>query len=167
MYKSHGILLVFAIALLWSAGVLAENTPKASHGMVYVSAAWQQQNFTTPDRTVGQFIVSRLVIRNTDMGESITVNSVRFFGPDGDLVHEFVTDPITLSPLASTSFLANRALPIPAYPFSGGRPCFIVEWVATTKVNKPIIENLHTVVQGELDGASLHSLSITPGQEIR
>ena len=163
MYKRHGILLVFTIALLWSPSVLAEPVPKASDGKLYVSAAWQQLG-----PTGDLFIISRLFIRNTDMVTSISVTSVRFFSPDGELVHEFVTDPIALSPLASTSFLANSStLGIPAYPLSGGRPSFVVEWTAMTKVNTPIIENLHIVIQSELTGASIHAFSITPGQEIR
>jgi len=168
MYKRYGNLIVLTMAMLWSVGVLADNVGKASHGTVYVPASWQTSPYTTPVGGVNQYIVSRLVIRNTDMNNSITLNSVRFHGPEGEFVHEFVTDPITLSALSSTSFLTNSSsLGIPAYPTDGGRPSFIVEWSASTKVNMPIIENLHIVVQGELVGVSLHGISITPGQRIR
>ena len=168
MYKRYGILIVLTMAMSWGVGASADNVARASHGTVYVPASWQQLPFTTPVGGVNQYIVSRLIIRNTDMNDSITLNSVRFHGPEGELVHEFVTDPITLSALSSTSFLANTGtLGIPAYTTDGGRPSFIVEWGAPTKVNMPIIENLQVVVQGELVGVSLHGMSITPGQRIR
>ena len=168
MYKRHAILFVLIVAGLWGANVLADSIPKASHGTVYVPAAYQQHPFTTADGAVNQFILSRLIIRNTDMGHTIIVNSARFYGPDGDLVHEFVTDPIGLPPLASTSFLTQgSALGIPPYPVAGGRPSFIVEWTATTKVNAPIIEILHVLVQPQLTASSLHGTLRIPGQEIR
>ena len=168
MYKRHAILFALTVAGLWGANALADSIPKALHGTIYVPAAYQQHPFTTADGGVNQFILSRLIIRNTDMGHTIILNSARFYGPDGVLVHEFVNDPIGLPPLASTSFLTQgSALGIPPYPVAGGRPSFIVEWTATNRVNKPIIEALHVLVQPELTASSLHGISIIPGQEIR
>ena len=61
----------------------------------------------------------------------------------------------------------GAALGIPPHPIGGGRPSFIVEWAVSTKVNTPIIESFHVLVQPQLAGASLHGLAMTPGQEIR
>ncbi len=163
--KRYGILLVLFSALLWSAGISAKDVPRASKGTVYVPASYQELFINS---AVTQRIVSRLFIRNTDMDNSISVNSVRFHDPDGNLVREFVIDSITLSPLASTSFGASgTTLPVLPYPQDGGRPFFIVEWSASAKVNTPIIENARVFVQGDINGSSLHGLSITPGQQIR
>ena len=165
MSKRYGILLVLFSALLWSAGVSAKDVPRASKGTVYVPASYQELFINS---AVTQRIVSRLFIRNTDMDNSISVNSVRFYDPDGNYVWEYVIDSMILSPLASTSFAANSStLSVPPYPQDGGRPFFIVEWSASAKVNTPIIENARVFVQGGIDGSSLHGLSITPGQQIR
>ena len=165
MSKRYGILLVLFSALLWSAGVSAKDVPRASKGTVYVPASYQELFINS---AVTQRIVSRLFIRNTDMDNSISVNSVRFYDPDGNFVWEYVIDSMILSPLASTSFAANSStLPVPPYPQDGGRPFFIVEWSASAKVNTPIIENARVFVQGDINGSSLHGLSITPGQQIR
>ena len=165
MSKRYGILLVLFSALLWSAGISAKDVPRASQGTVYVPASYQELFINS---AVTQRIVSRLFIRNTDMENSISVNSVRFYDPDGNFVREFVIDSMTLSPLASTSFAANSTtLPVSPYPQDGGRPFFIVEWSASAKVNTPIIENARVFVQGGINGSSLHGLSITPGQQIR
>ena len=165
MSKRYLILLVLSFAVFCGSAALAKDVPKASQGTVYVPASYQELFINS---VVTQRIVSRLFIRNTDMDNSISVNSVRFYDPDGNFVREFVIDSMTLSPLASTSFAANgTTLPVSPYPQDGGRPFFIVEWSASAKVNTPIIENARVFVQGDINGSSLHGLSITPGQQIR
>ena len=168
MSRRYLILLVLSFAVFCGSVALAKDVPKASQGTVYVPASYQDSPFTSVDGAVNQLIVSRLFIRNTDMNNSISIDSVRFYGPDGELVWEFLTEPLTLSPLASTSFGANgTTLPIPPYRNVDGRPSFIVEWSASKRVNTPLIENARVFVQIELGGSSLHGLSITPGQQIR
>ena len=165
MSRRHLFLLVLSFAVLCGSVALAKNVPKASQGTVYVPASYQELFINS---AVTQRIVSRLFIRNTDMDNSINVDSVRFHDPDGNFVKEFVIDSMSLSPLASTSFAANSTtIPVSPYPQDGGRPFFIVEWSAPAKVNTPIIENARVFVQGDLNGSSLHGLSITPGQQIQ
>lgn len=74
MINRHPILRVLTIAILCSVGVMAERVPKASHGTVYVPASSQKPPFTTPAGAVNQYILSRLVIRNTDTNKSISLN---------------------------------------------------------------------------------------------
>lgn len=76
-----------------------------------------------------------LSIRNTDLKHSITITSVRYYGTEGQLIRQDVTQPIELKPLASTDFF------IAADDTSGGSGAnFIVEWVADQTVYEPIIE---------------------------
>jgi hypothetical protein len=168
MSRRYEILFFLFSALLWSTGVSAKDVPKASQGSVFVPASYIELPFTTVDGVKNQIVITRLFVRNTDMNNSITVNSVRFYDPDGSLVKEFLITPITLSPLASISFGANGStLGVPPYPVSGGRPSFIVDWSASAKVNTPIIENARVFAQFEFSGLSYHGLAFTPGQPIQ
>lgn len=76
-----------------------------------------------------------LSIRNTDLTNSIIITSVRYYDTDGQLIRQDVERPVSLKPLASTSFF------VAAYDTSGGAGAnFIVEWVAEKTVSEPVIE---------------------------
>lgn len=76
-----------------------------------------------------------LSVRNTDLTQSIIITSVRYYNTDGQLIRQDVNRPVSLKPLASTSFF------VAADDTQGGSGAnFIVEWVATNRVSEPVIE---------------------------
>ena len=76
-----------------------------------------------------------LSIRNTDSDESIVVDSVRYYDSAGALIRSYIEKPAILGPLASIDFLVERR------DRAGGVGAnFLVEWVAGTPVQQPIIE---------------------------
>lgn len=93
-----------------------------------------------------------LAIHNTDLDSSIIIQAVRYYDTDGQLVREYVTDPIEVSPLATTGFL------IESRDTSGGWGSnFIVEWVAEEPVYEPIIEAIMVSTSGT-QGLSMISI---------
>jgi len=94
--------------------------------------------------TVSQISNSRLIIRNLDLDNSLTVTSIRMFDPYGVPVEEFdcvvrrISLPITL--YAGESMTLGVASPVfgpcgdpGLYHFTDGRPYLIVEWVSESK----------------------------------
>jgi Protein of unknown function (DUF3124) len=76
-----------------------------------------------------------LSIRNTDLTNSIIITAVRYYDTKGQLLKHEIQSPVELRPLASTDFF------IAANDLSGGSGAnFIVEWVAETMVDEPIVE---------------------------
>ena len=89
--------------------------------------------------TLNQLVITRLVIRNTDPAEKITVTSVAFYDPDGNWVKEFLGADLDIESWSAKTFSANpNTIPGSHYP-NEGRPCFIVKWEAVDKVIPPII----------------------------
>jgi hypothetical protein len=78
-----------------------------------------------------------LSIRNTDPKRSLTLLQVDYYDNDGKLIRKYITQPITLGPLASTRFIVK------ASETSGGSGAnFLVRWKANTPVNEPIMEGV-------------------------
>ena len=76
-----------------------------------------------------------LAIHNTDSENPITINSVRYYDTDGNLVTEYVEEAVELNPWATTGFLVTST------DESGGVGAnFIVDWEAETPVSEPDIE---------------------------
>lgn len=93
-----------------------------------------------------------LAIHNTDLDAPIIIQSVRFYDTDGELLREYVPEPIEVSPLATTGFLVE------ARDTTGGWGSnFIVEWVAEEPVYEPIVEAIMVSTAGT-QGISMISL---------
>ena len=76
-----------------------------------------------------------LTIRNTDPAVPILVDSVRYYDPSGHMVREYLDQPVSLGPLASSDFLVEKR------DRTGGLGAnFLVEWVAEEAANEPMIE---------------------------
>lgn len=81
------------------------------------------------------FLEVTLSIRNTDSDESIVVDSVRYHDSAGALISNYIEKSAILGPLASVDFLVERR------SRAGGVGAkFLIEWVAETPVQEPIIE---------------------------
>lgn len=98
--------------------------PVYSH--IYV---WQQ------NRTIN--LTATLSVRNTDLTHPIIVASVNYYDGSGQLVRNYLEQPVELGALASTSFVVDQE------DTSGGAgAAFVVEWVAQQKVSVPVIESI-------------------------
>ncbi len=97
-------------------------------------------------------LVVTLAVHNTDLDSPIILQSVRYYDTNGDLVRDYVNEPIEVSSLATTGFLVE------AQDTSGGWGSnFIVEWVAEEPVSEPIVEAV-MVSRSGTQGISMISL---------
>lgn len=97
-----------------------------------------------------------LAIHNTDLNAMIIIQSVRYYDTDGNFIRDYISEPIEVSPLATTGFLVEDR------DVSGGWGAnFIVEWVAEEPVYEPIIEAI-MISTGGTQGISI----ISPGRVI-
>ena len=78
-----------------------------------------------------------VAIRNTDADNTIIVKSARFYDTDGNLVAEYVPQPLELGPLGTINLVLERT------DTRGGVGAhFIVEWAAETEALEPVIESV-------------------------
>jgi hypothetical protein len=96
-----------------------------------------------------------LSIRNTDLQHPITVTSVRYYNTPGQLLKEYLADPLQLAPLASADFVVEER-----DTRGGSGANFIVEWRAEARVNEPIIEAV--MISSGTQGISF----VSPGRVI-
>jgi hypothetical protein len=97
-----------------------------------------------------------LAIHNSDLNESIIINSVRYYDTNGTLIRDFVESPVSLAPMATTGFIIGAR-----EPDGGWGANFLVEWGAPTAVYEPVIEALMVSGLGT-DGVSF----ISPGRVV-
>lgn len=85
-----------------------------------------------------------VTVRNTDLENPIFVRTVRYYSESGILMKELVSTPLRVAPMAMVAF------PMEQFDRSDGIGAnFLVEWVAETVVNEPIIEALMVSQAGE------------------
>lgn len=112
--------------------VLDENFQIATGQTIYVpiySHIYHQDEKKTFNLT------ATLSIRNTDLDNPIVIPSVQYYDWNGNLVRNYLEQPIEIAALASTDFVVNTT------DRSGGLGAkFMVEWVAQTTVTEPIVE---------------------------
>ncbi len=117
---------------------------------IYVPA-YSEIFYGTSVRTVPLAVT--LAIHNTDVDSSIIIQAVRYYDTDGNLVREYVNEPVEIPPLATTGFIVE------SQDTSGGWGAnFIVEWGAEEPVYEPIVEAIMISTEG--NGVSM----ISPGR---
>lgn len=97
-------------------------------------------------------LAATLAVHNTDFDAPIIINSVRYYDTDGNLVLDYIDQPVEVNPLASTGFLVEES-----DTSAGWGANFIVEWVAEEPVHEPVIEAVMVSTRGT-QGISLTSL---------
>lgn len=102
-------------------------------------------------------LTATLSIRNTDLTRSILVTAVRYYDTNGDVVKEYVAQPLQLAPLATTEVVVEER-----DTRGGSGANFIVEWSARELVTEPIVEAV--MVNSSL---SLGLAFVSPGRVIR
>lgn len=84
-----------------------------------------------------------LSIRNTDLAQTIYLNSVKYFDTSGKLVKTHLDQTIGLGPLQTIEYLIEQR------DSSGGSGAnFLVEWAAERQTEKPVIEALMVGISG-------------------
>jgi hypothetical protein len=101
-------------------------------------------------------LTTTLAIHNTDLTHTIIVNSARYYDTNGQLVQEYIAEPLRIAPLATFGFVVDSA-----DQRGGWGANFLVEWVAEEPVYEPIIEAVMISTQG-VEGISF----ISPGRII-
>ena len=132
---------------------------------VYAPALYNDQSSVGGEVRIGT--TTRLIIRNLDRQERITLTSVAFYAPNGELVKEYLLFDQILDSLASDTFLTNYSnLGFGVYDIDGGRPCFIVKWKGERGVIPPIIESSRAILTKEGEIWKLVTFDVTPGTVI-
>ena len=128
------------------------NEKQLSENILPLSKAYSWENYTTgssfgevlylpvyssiyhqSDRTFD--LTATLSIHNTDINSQITVKNIDYYNTDGELVRSFINDEFVLKPLQSNQYIIKQT------DISGGTAAkFIIQWVSTKKVTKPIVE---------------------------
>ena len=123
-------------------------------GQTIFVPAYSEIFFEDTERT-WDFAVT-LAVHNTDLENSIIVKSVKYYDTNGQLVRDFLAEPIRLDKLVTRGYLVGRS------DNRGGIGAnFVVEWVADTDVTAPVVEAVLISATGT-QGLSL----ITPGRVI-
>ena len=76
-----------------------------------------------------------VAIHNSDQDQPIIIESVQYFDTDGDLVREYIDEPIALGPVGTLIFTAAAT-----ERGAGAGANFIVRWGAETAVREPVVE---------------------------
>ncbi|MGK7954481.1 MAG: DUF3124 domain-containing protein [Crocosphaera sp.] len=80
-------------------------------------------------------LVSTLSLRNTDLSHFMIIETVDYYDSGGKKVRSYLTQPIKLAPLTSTSVVVQEE------DQTGGTGAnFIVEWRSAHQVSEPVIE---------------------------
>ena len=87
------------------------------------------------DRGRPYLLEATLSIRNTDIQRPVYIRSVRYYDTKGKLVKKHLNRMIRLGPLETIEFLVET------HDTTGGSGAnFIVEWMATERIDEPLIE---------------------------
>jgi len=131
MKKTFSIILV--IFTLFASQVQAGNKIKSSKGQtVYVPA---YSHIYIGNKGTPYLLTITLSIRNIDLTRSITITEVGYYETQGKFLKNFITEPVELTPLASTRYIINQNDKI-----GGSGANFIVKWKSKETSNPPIIE---------------------------
>lgn len=119
-------------------------------GQTLYVPAYSEVLLSSGDRT--HRLAVTLAVHNTDLNSPIIIQSARFHDTNGELVREYVDEPIELASLATTGFFVESR-----DTTGGWGSNFIVEWVAETPVFEPIVEAVMVSTSGN-QGISMISL---------
>lgn len=102
-------------------------------------------------------LTATLSIRNTDPDHPVEVQAVRYYDSAGRLVRAYLETPLTLAPLASTSYVIEEE------DITGGVGAnFLVRWQSAVPVSPPVVE---AVMISTKSGQGISFVS--PGRVIR
>lgn len=170
MKQAAAVIMVWVALVLAGCDTAATDSPRASQsgqviianpdelqivtGQVVYVPAYTEVLYGSVDSVLRLSVT--LTIHNTDPDTPIIINSVRFYDTAGELVRDYVTEPVLLNPLATGGYLVadNDAR-------GGWGSNFVVEWGAESPVYEPVIEAVMVSTSGTF-GVSL----ISPGRVV-
>jgi len=165
--------VLFLSVLLSSAAFGQGLVDKSAGRTLYVPATYVDFSYknSADEMDLNQIGITRLIIRNLDPKNSITVVSADFYSPEGALSYRFLDQPLELGPWATETFMASPSnIGLPLWDKDGGRPFFVVKWEADRKVISPIIESARVLmvrIQTEVGVAwRFQGIELTPGTVI-
>ncbi len=89
-------------------------------------------------------LATTLSVRNTDLGASIRLVSVRYVGSEGETLRSYLDAPRALGPLATVAFVVDES------DRAGGTGAsFLVEWTAAKPVTAPVVEAVMISTAGQ------------------
>jgi hypothetical protein len=112
----------------------AENIKRSSGQTVYVSI---YSHIYSGVKARPFDLAAILSIRNVDTKHSLTITAVTYYDTDGNLLKEYLTEPVRLKALASTRYII-----LEGDKAGGSGANFLVRWQSENKVNPPIIESV-------------------------
>jgi hypothetical protein len=84
-----------------------------------------------------------LSIRNTDARRPMEVPRIRYHDSKGELVREYLAEPIRLGPLETTRFVVKESDRL-----GGSGASFVVIWRATSQIAVPVMETIMIGTRG-------------------
>ena len=131
IFSVTALILIFVITVPLYA---AENISLSSGQTVYVSI---YSHIYSGVKARPFELAAILSIRNVDPKHPLTIISVAYYDTDGNLIKEYLSEPVRLKALASTRYI------IPEGDKAGGSGAnFLVKWKSENKMNPPIIESV-------------------------
>ena len=112
----------------------AENIKRSSGQTVYVSI---YSHIYSGVKARPFDLAAILSIRNVDTKHSLTLTAVTYYDTDGNLLKEYLTEPVRLKALASTRYIISEG-----DKAGGSGANFLVRWQSENKMNPPIIESV-------------------------
>lgn len=140
--KIHTLLLII-FCFFTQQTCLAAGTKALSQGQdVYIPA---YSHIYHGNKETPLLLSVTLSIRNIDSKNSITITKADYFETEGALVKQYISEPLTLSPLGSARFVVAQK------DNTGGSGAnFIVSWKSDSPTNPPIIESVMIGTQSQL-----------------
>lgn len=123
--------LLFAAECLCSPLQAAE---QYSRQTVYVPI---YSHIYTGDREKTFDLAVTLSIRNTDMENSIVVESADYFNTEGKLIQKYIDKEVSLAPMAATRYVVQES-----DKRGGSGASFVVKWRSANKVSPPVIQGV-------------------------
>lgn len=109
------------------------DVPKVSGQLLYMPV-YSNVPYKKSER---QFNLDAFVaIHNTDLNHAITLSNVLFFNNEGRLITNYLQRDTIISPLGACNFHISPKVQ------NGTGANFLVEWVADTLVNEPLVETV-------------------------
>jgi hypothetical protein len=134
--------------------VVTLNAVKAVEGQTVYVPIYSHIYTVNQNQTID--LAATLSVRNTDLTNRIIIASIRYYNTNGELVRQYLEQPVELRPLASAEFVVNQE------DTSGGVGAnFVVEWLAEKQVSNPVIEAVMMNTMGN-QGISF----VSPGRAI-
>jgi len=131
-YIFNFILALMVTGIITSAGQAAGDIHLSRGQSIYVSI-YSHVYSGTKARPFD--LAAILSIRNTDINQPVTIVSVKYYDTEGNLLKEYLDEPLQLKALASTRYIVKED-----DKAGGSGANFIVKWKSNKNATPPIIE---------------------------